>query len=194
MTDLTYQHVVAWRLGRGHFNYTGEPPRPRGLLIGEAPGPNTNAKLPLFPEPTNSAAARLLKYAGIEPVEWMGKLVRMNMCDGPWSDRRACAGRTRAVEYLLDEANYYDNKPLRVLLLGDRVRRAWACHGPFGFVINQYSEKPNVNMAWIPHPSGRNQLYNNPKNQLRARDAVLWAIGERAKPWTASEMAEMSKL
>lgn len=182
MTDLARSHAAAWRLGRSHFDYSGDLPKPSGLLIGEAPGPNTNARLPLFPEPTNSAAARLLRYAGIEPVEWMGKLVRMNMCDGPWSESRARAGRTRAVAYLLDEENFVNGKPLRVLLLGQRVSRVWACHGPFGYEIHQYSEKTNVHVAWIPHPSGRNLLYNDKKNQLRARNAVLWAIGERAKP------------
>jgi hypothetical protein len=190
MMDLVRSHTAAWRLGRSHFDYTGDPPQPRGLLIGEAPGPHTNARLPLFPEPTNSAAARLLKYADIEPVEWMGKLMRMNMCDGPWSERRATAGRARALTYLLDEANYCNGKPLRVLLLGARVACAWACHGPFGHVIHKYAERryqrplrlPNLHIAWIPHPSGRNLIYNDRKNQLRARNAVLWAIGERAKP------------
>lgn len=181
MTDLAKNHEVAYRYGGQRFGYRGGGPLPKpvGMVIGEAPGPNTDARLPLFPLPVNSAAGRLLKYAEIEPVDWMGKLVRMNMCDGPWSERRACAGRTRAVAYLLDEANWVDGKPLRVLLLGKRVARSWACHGPFGYVIMQYSEKPNLHVAWIPHPSGRNLLYNDRKNQLRARDAVLWAIGER---------------
>lgn len=194
MIDLAHQHVAAWRLGKSHFNYQGDPPKPRGLIIGESPGPNGNAKLPLFPEPHTSAAGRLLKYADIDPVEWMGKLIRMDLCDGPWSERRAVAGRTRAVEYILNEANYYDEKPLRVLLLGARVAQAFGCYGPFGSVIHQYSEKPNVNITWIPHPSGRNPLYNDRKNQLCARNAVLWAIGDRAKPWTISERQRLDKL
>ena len=91
--DLARSHVVAWRLGRSHFDYAGDaPPQPRGLLIGEAPGPNTNAKLPLYPLPNNSAAGRLLKYADIEPVEYIGRLLRMNLCTEEWSDRRAVAG------------------------------------------------------------------------------------------------------
>lgn len=194
MTDLAHQHAAAWRLGRSHFNYKGDLPSPRGLLIGEAPGPNTNVKLPLFPEPRTSAAGRLLAYAGIEASEWMGKLIRMNLCDGPWSERRACAGRARAIEYLLDSANFVDGKPLRVLLLGDRVRRAFSCYGPFGYVVHQYPADVNVHVAWIPHPSGRNRIYNERKNQLRARSAVLWAIGERAKPWTPNERKLMEKL
>ena len=148
------------------------------MLIGEAPGSNTNPKLPLFPEPSGSAAARLLRYADIEASEWMGKLVRVNMCDEHWSDRRATAGRVRATTWLLDEANWYDGKPLRVLLLGNKVARAWACYGPFGQTEFLF-EPRSIHIAWIPHPSGRNLIYNERRNQLRARRAVLWATGER---------------
>ena len=183
--DISRSHEVAWRLGRSHFAYAGEVPQPRGLLIGEAPGPNTNAKLPLFPLPNNSAAGRLLKYAGIEPAEYIGRLVRMNLCHDQWSDRRATAGVVRAISFILDEANYYDGKPLRVLLLGRRVADAWNCdQEPFGYSIRHYTggSYPNVYVAWIPHPSGRCLIYNERKNQLRARRAVQWALGERPRP------------
>jgi hypothetical protein len=146
--------------------------KPYGVLIGESPGPNT----------ANSAVDRLMKYAEVEPAGWAGKLIRMNLCDGPWSARRATAGRARAIEYLFNKANCNDGRPLRVLLLGKRIARAWACHGPFGYVTHHYGGQPNLHIAWIPYPSGRNPIYNERKNQLRAKRAVLWALGERAKP------------
>jgi len=180
---LEHGHVVAWRLGRRRFGYSGDPPPPRGLLVGEAPGPNTNALLPLFPEPGNSAAGRLLRYADVDPADWIGKLVRMNMCDGTWSARRAVAGRARALAFLFDESNWHGGQPLRVLLLGARVARAWSCFGTFGY-DDRFHHKNGVvlRVAWIPHPSGRNLLYNSRRNQLRARRAVLWALGERDAP------------
>lgn len=187
MNDLA-QEVVGSTLMRGHTNawtqygLAGRPPAPRGLVIGEAPGPNTNALLPLFPAPSNSAGARLLRYADVDPADWLGKLVRMNLCDGTWSARRAVAGRARALAFLFDKANYYNGAPLRVLLLGDRVRRAWSCYGAFGYVRMEYYGGPTLHVAWIPHPSGRNRLYNVRRNQLRARRAVLWALGERETP------------
>lgn len=183
MIDLAKSHADAWRKGSSVFGYVAaHPPAVRGMLIGEAPGPNTVARLPLFPVPNNSAGGRLLKYAGIDPSDWIGKLVRMNLCDGPWSDRRAVAGRARAIAYLLDRSNYHDGEPLRVLLLGARVARTWACHGAFGYVDNVYWGIATLRVAWIPHPSGRNLAYNDRRNQLRARRAVLWAIGERDTP------------
>ena len=187
MSDLA-QDVVSQVLGRGHadawkhYGLWGRPPAPRGLLVGEAPGPNTDALLPLFPYPPNSAGGRLLKYADVDPADWLGKLVRMNLCDGTWSARRAVAGRARALAFLLDRANYHHDEPLRVLLLGARVARAWSCRGSFGYA-EQYGWKGvGLRVAWIPHPSGRNLLYNDRRNQLRARRAVLWAIGERDAP------------
>lgn len=190
---LTQSHLAAWNFGMRRFGITDDLPRPRGLLVGEAPGPNTDATLPLFPEPVNSAGARLLKYADVALVDWLGKLVRMNMCDGAWSARRAVAGRARALAYLLDEENYHGGRPLRLLLLGARVARAWGCHGAFGHEQHQYGLNPiparragttdkTLHVAWIPHPSGKNLLYNSRRNQLRARRAVLWAIGDRAAP------------
>ncbi len=182
---LEDSHAAAWYLGRSRFGYAGTPPSPRGMLIGEAPGPSSDARLPLFPSP-NSAGARLMKYADVAPADWMGKLVRMNLCDGSWSARRAVAGRARALAFLLDETNFRDGAPLRVLLLGARVARAWACYGAFGYEqMIHYVGMPKsvtIQVAWIPHPSGRNLVYNDRRNQLRARRAVLWAIGERSSP------------
>lgn len=174
-------HLAAWNTGMLKFGVADDPPRPRALLIGEAPGPNTNALLPLFPNP-GSAGARLFDYSGISMADWLGKLVRVNLCDGTWSARRAVAGRARALAFLFDKTNYHDGSPLRVLLLGAKVARAWGCYGPFGHVSQLYYQGPTLRVAWIPHPSGKNLIYNARSNQLRARRAVLWAIGERDKP------------
>lgn len=189
MKEINKRHLAAWNVGKKIFGYTGDLPKPRGLLIGEAPGPNTNAKLPLFPSPAGSAAGRLLSYANIHAMEWMGKLVRVNQCgDEQWSSRAACAGRVAATSFFLDPKNFHDGKPLRVLLLGADVARAWSCYGPFGKVTWIFSDKGDmtdavrVEVAWIPHPSGRNLIYNERKNQLRAGRAVRWAIGERDQP------------
>lgn len=181
---ITHAHVVAWRLGRKHFGYQGDVPRPVGMLIGEAPGPHTDARLPLFPLPNASAAGRLLKYSDVEPIDYIGKLVRMNLCVEEWSERGAIAGVARALEFLLNPKNYHRGRPLRVLLLGRRVADAWNCgKAQFGYEARRSAYGfPGIQLVWIPHPSGRNLAYNDRRNQLRARRAVQWVLGG-GRPW-----------
>jgi hypothetical protein len=179
---ITQSHLAAWNTGMRVLGITDDVPRPRGLLVGEAPGPNTDPLLPLFPDPASSAGGRLLKFSGADPAAWLGKLVRMNMCEGSWSTRRAVIGRARALAFLLDERNWWRGRPLRVLLLGTRVSESWGCRGAFGYTdLYGWRDRP-LRVAWIPHPSGRNLIYNERRNQLRARRAVLWAMGDRVRP------------
>lgn len=188
MTDLAQEHAAAWR----YYHLIGMPPKPRGLLVWEASGLNAESHPSLFLEPSSSAS-RLLKYSGVDSTNWLGKLVQMNLCDGAWSARRALAGRARALAFLFDEVNFYDGVPLRVLLIGTRAASAWGCRGSFGYEEHQYGLNPiatsrvvpsdkTLHVAWIPHPSGRDSFYKSRRNQLRARRAVLWAIGERDTP------------
>lgn len=179
MTDIARSHEAAWRFGRRRFDLAANAPRPLGMLIGEAPGPNTSARLPLFPAPTNSSACRLMRYAEFDHQAWMS-LVRVNLCDGPWSTRRALAGKARALAFLLARAKV--GEPLRVLLLGRRVARTWGCLGQFGSTTMVFPGVGELQVAWIPHPSGRCHAYNDRRNQLRARRAVQWVSGERDKP------------
>lgn len=186
-SDIPRTHAAAWRRGRVLFGFSGAPPAPRGLLVGEAPGPRTDPKMPLFPAPNSSSGGRLLRYSGTYADRFLGRLVRVNLCDGPWSARRAAAGQARILTYLFDPANFYEGAPLRVLLLGARVPRAFGVVPPwtragFGHTELLNDGNPALSVAWIPHPSGKNLTYNDPGNQLRARRAVEWAIGERDVP------------
>jgi hypothetical protein len=180
------RHVDAWK--RGMELRMFEPgiglnlPAVRGLLIGEAPGPHTDGSIPLFPHARGCAASRLMAYAGLKPSDWLGRLRRVNLCEEIWSKSEANAGVIEAIEWLGTNSNLFDGQPLRVLLLGRRVADAWRVgEQPFGFTKRTVN-RVRLRIAWIPHPSGRCLAYNDRKNQLRARRAVLWAIGQRAAP------------
>jgi hypothetical protein len=150
----------------------------RGLLIGEAPGPHTDGAVPLFPHAPGCAASRLMTYADLKPSDWLGRLRRANLCEENWSRSEANAGVVKALEWLHDRANLFEGSPLRVLLLGRRVADAWRVgKQSFGF-----TKRERLRIAWIPHPSGRCLAYNDRKNQLKARRAVLWAAGMRMTP------------
>lgn len=47
-----------------------------------------------------------------------------------------------------------------VVLLGSKVREAWA------------GEAPGPHTVWLPHPSGRNRLWNDPKTSEASRELV----------------------
>lgn len=136
-----------------------------GLLVGEAPGPRTSKKLPLFPYPTNSAGGRLLKMSGLGAGQYLGRLLRRNLMEAydlAWDAE--VAGQ--------HALNIINEQPAgrRVVLLGSRVGRA------FGFAdFYKVAEVNGAVYCCIPHPSGRNLLYNDVNHRIAARAAIQWA-------------------
>ena len=146
---------------------------PVGLLVGEAPGPLPyGRRLPLFPTAT-SAGGRLMSYAEVTAEEWFGRLRRTNLCPGGWARETA---EVRAKELRL-WCLQQEVLP-RVLLLGVGVRDAWGIRSTATF---GYTERGGLEVAWVPHPSAR-LIYRHTNNRLKARRAVLWAMGGRSQP------------
>lgn len=147
------------------------------VLIGEAPGRNTDPRTPLFPMPKNSAGFRLFSLTGLEwRKEYLELFERVNLfAEWPgvyttscprgkdkWSTRDARLA-AQAVRYML--------RGRRAVLVGRRVQTA------FGYEKNgrDYCEWAhdvhwNVTYASIPHPSGRNLWYNVPGNKERVQE------------------------
>ncbi len=146
---------------------------PVGAIIGEAPGPNTSPKLPMFPLPSRSAGGRLLGYAGIPVEDYLGRLARRNLFAelGPWSTRTARLQAFQIFWWLRNMATGIR----RVLLLGGRVGAAF---GLAEFWRPLKLERDLVLVA-IPHPSGKNRVYNDPDVCRRAGSEVRWAAGMR---------------
>lgn len=148
---------------------------PDGLLVGECPGPNTSGRLPLFPYPAGSSGGRLLKWSGLAPGEFLGRLARRNLYDlhvppQLWdeNDARVHAGEISA--WLAEQGGGY-----RILLLGCRVGSAFELE-PWGACTRRIGAF-GVEIRCIPHPSGHNVGYNDPRARLAAQGAVLWAAG-----------------
>lgn len=174
------QRELEWRLGAEKFGYTGRLPGiPRGLVIGEAPGASTDPRLPLWPDPPGCAGARLMEYSGATFEEYVGRLRRVNQCVDKWDDTQARHRLVEILVWLTSESSWTPNgETLRVVLLGRRVATAWGCSATlFGLrTVN------GVEVAWIPHPSGRNLVYNDRDAQLKAGRVVKWAMGARRQP------------
>lgn len=148
-----------------------------GLIVGEAPGPS--GSIPLFPWPPQSAGARLRKMSGMPVGAYLGRVRRVNLSLNPhgWNATEATLEAFRIRELLAADlawrrSSTSDAEPLRVLLLGERVSAAFRVREPF-----VQTEQADHTYVAIPHPSGRNRLYNDEKTRTAAGVAVRWCAG-----------------
>jgi hypothetical protein len=138
-----------------------------GAIIGEAPGGTDGRhRLPMFPLPPTSAGGRLMAMSELPPGVYLGRLARRNLFDRlplRWSAKEA---RTRAdalLEWIVGVG------ARRVVLCGTRVAAA------FGVRMSGALDIGGLPFRAIPHPSGRNRLYNDVGARALARDAIRWA-------------------
>ncbi len=144
------------------------------LLIGQAPGPNTDPRLPLFPVPSTSAGGRLASFAGMTRGEYLMSLERINLLQNfpgktgrddkfPMKDAKIAA---RAIRPLLDDRV--------VILVGRNVANAFELDIEFHQFVPGFDFCREL--AVVPHPSGRNHWYNKEENKLIAKEfwAMVW--------------------
>lgn len=172
--SLNNHRLTTWRLGRKLFGFDAEfPEHPSGLLVGECRGPNTDARTPLFPFPTYSAAGRLIQYAGLAPQDYLGRLERVNQCVDEWSDEEAAIRMRDILAWIMQQP-----KTPRVLLLGRRVQKAWNLGDQPAFGNDVWFDGDlTIEFAWIAHPSGLSRTYNDADTRVRAGRAVRWCAG-----------------
>lgn len=149
------------------------------LLIGQAPGPNTDSDLPLYPVPAQSTGGRLAKLAGMSRREYLKSFERINLLrDFPGRtgrDDKFPIGKARvaarAIEPLLAGR--------AVVLVGRNVARAFGLeelewHTWSEFPVRRFlpvSQRIVIaQVAVVPHPSGRNHWYNRSENRRIARE------------------------
>lgn len=147
------------------INPASIPGPPTGLLVGERPGPSTHKKLPLFPYPPNSAGGRLLKMSRIGIETYLGRLIRVNLFESfdlGWDADKA----TEAAKAIMDA----QPEGRRVVVLGTRVAQAFGLTAFF-----KLEDHDGRMVCAIPHPSGRNLLYNDANYRVGAIAAVQWA-------------------
>ncbi len=147
------------------------------LLIGQAPGPNTDPSTPLYPLPLHMTGGRLQKIMGISRSEYLTRFDRINLLtyfpgDGDGGDLFPTTPAKMAVAVLL---------PLlagcTVILVGRGVVDAFGFDGgwprwkkwPALYRRDDMRKGCGV-MAAVPHPSGRNRWYNDPAHRQTARD------------------------
>lgn len=145
--------------------------QPIGLLVGEQPRPGGNPKLPLWPWPPNCAGARLHVMSGMPIDEYLIRLARTNISLQPvarWNATDARFRATRMMTSLPDGA--------RVIACGMKARNAFGLAEWFQMTPHDVDAR-RVEIASIPHPSGRNREYNFVPAMTEARLWIRWAAG-----------------
>jgi len=124
--------------------------------------------------PTRRRLDAMLGFA----VSHVANLLPPSQVIGEWSDPEARRNAEQIWEHIVDEAD------VRVILLGRKVLRAvlgptatWADGLRFGTTI-KFPGWRNSPALFMPHPSGRSRVLNDPDEAKRLRAAALeWAHG-----------------
>ena len=148
----------------------------RFLLIGQAPGPNTNPDAPLWPEPASSTGGRLAGFAGMGARAYLRTFDRINLLnefpgrtqkrDDTWPVRDARIAASAIRPLLLGRS---------VILVGRNVSDAFSLGEiPFHTWTRLTAGRRFLfDVAVIPHPSGRNHWYRKPENMEQVR--AFWS-------------------
>lgn len=153
------------------------------LILGEAPS-RAGDRYHAFPC-SGAIGKRLCEFAGIEPdVEGSayGKyywplrdrfdclnVIERHADAYPWSVVRA---RERWTRYLLTRPAAEQRELLTVVALGRRAADAMGYHGDWF----KWLEVGLLRVAVIPHPSGKNLIYNDPSARERAGQTLREAM------------------
>lgn len=136
------------------------------LLVGELNPYGSNPEYALYPYPAHASGNRLRKILGLSLAAYLNEHDRVNLCGGTWSSR---AARLKAREILETRA-----PGSGVVLLGTKVAHAFDVAYPGGVV---HVTPRGLRLLVLPHPSGRNLVWNTPEmaTDARARYTALRA-------------------
>jgi hypothetical protein len=135
----------------------------RLLIIGEAP---SNDGAPL----EGQVGATIAEYAGISIEEYLARTERHNLFPQPiliWHDGQARQNAIDIWPSLIGRTT---------LLLGRNVTLAFGLHPP-DLSLTWKHPNEDVEIAMLPHPSGRNRWWNDPENRSAARRFLHQTFG-----------------
>lgn len=151
----------------------------RVLLVGELNPYGADPFYALWDEPDEASGNRLRLILGLARPTYRA-LRRANLCSRYWTMPEA---RRRAALLTAPEPS----RPWdAVVMLGAKVARAFGHAGGF-FEVTRPREapglqgKPEPTLVSLPHPSGRNPMWNDPAARHRAR-AILRELAPGV-PW-----------
>lgn len=140
------------------------------LLVGELNLHSEDPRYALYPYPEHCSGGRLKEILGLSLTDYLKGHDRVNLCTGSWNMRKAC---DKAQQILLEGrlTNGIAKPGFGLVLCGRKVIDAF-CQ-PEGMPVELFEVVSfyGVPAACLPHPSGRNRVWNDPRSVERARDA-----------------------
>lgn len=135
------------------------------LLIGEANPYGSRPEYALYPEPEGASGDRLCRLVmGLDHDTYLDHYDRVNLCPRDWSTPVA---KQRAADLL----RLYPGAVF--VLLGAKVTRAFGLEfQPFTGVLLALEGVYSHQALVLPHPSGRNLIWNETGSTKRARDLL----------------------
>lgn len=126
----------------------------RILLVGEQLAHGGDPRLALYPDPPNSAGARLARILGLSPSEYLERFDRVNLCQDAWDENEA-RETARTIRATRPAGS-------GIVLLGRKAQRAFAYAPALLYVLA------------LPHPSGLCREWNDKRSRERARTEVMY--------------------
>jgi hypothetical protein len=168
------------RIGREPI--VGEIAPPRVLLCGENNPYGADPTFALYCYPPGCAGYRLRRILGLPQHQYLG-LHRTNLCAGDWSKDQA---KKRALE-LLDPHAYWRV----IVLLGRKVTETFEKVALGAVPLVAFSTRDccsGMTLVSLPHPSGRNLVWNQPWARDRTRQIMRDLVPEL--PWGVADAEE----
>jgi hypothetical protein len=144
------------------------------LLVGELNPYGADPDFALYPHPREASGNRLRLILGLTDTQYLGEHDRANLCEGKWS-------MPRAVERALEI--HGEREGCGIVLCGVRVAGAFrraAAYGPSQFAALTRLDDGGRFYLTLPHPSGRNLVWNDPEVKRVARhcyDVLRLSVG-----------------
>jgi hypothetical protein len=129
------------------------------VLVGQAPPHYGSNEFALYPAPTGCAGWWLCRYMGLEQTEYLRLFERTNVLS-------RFPGKLKSGDKFPMAEAVAASGPLaaalggrRVVLVGKQVATAF---GMGGNPMAVFGPHRGFTGAWVPHPSGRNRMWNDP--------------------------------
>jgi hypothetical protein len=148
----------------------------RVLLVGELNPYGGDPKFALFPLPEHASGGRLARILGLSRSEYLRRHDRVNLCTGEWRAKEA-AEQAQALHARRPDGT-------AIVLCGTKVAAAFRSAAAFTqeeFQPLSLALHQHIYYLTLPHPSGRNLLWNKPGVIDQARrlyDTVWQKVGD----------------